>query len=150
MRTIAAAGVVLASCAYQAGSFDSTVRPFVGQRVTVGCLDLAIDRRPDLPNGDSVVSYDFGNRCDHPVVVDLARVAVVGRAADGGRRDLKAYDPDHEIAPMRIDGRAVGGEAIAYSSAVSPHEICIDAATIAHVETTQWLCLARPHLTEVP
>src|SRR3569623_3779842 len=82
MRVLAAT-VSLAGCGYQSGSFESPVREFSGSLITVECLDLAIDRRPDLPDGHAVVSYTFGNRCDHPVLVDLSQVAVLGRDADG-------------------------------------------------------------------
>lgn len=150
MRVLAATAV-LAGCGYQSGSFDSPVRHFAGSLITVDCLDLAIDRRPDLPDGHAVVSYTFGNRCDHPVLVDLAQVDVVGHDADGRSFELAAYDPRHEIEALRIDGRVVGGEAIAYESDESPQQICVDAAAISHVPTPAWLCIgSRPQLTEVP
>ena len=150
MRVLAAT-VALAGCGYQSGSFESPVREFSGSLITVECLDLAIDRRPDLPDGHAVVSYTFGNRCDHPVLVDLSQVAVLGRDADGRSFELAAFDPRHEIEALRIDGRAVGGEAIAYESEESPRQICIDAAAITHASTVAWLCIgSRPQLTEVP
>ena len=41
---------------------------------------------------------------------------------------------------LRLDGRAVGHEAIAYSSDSHVPEICVDAGSIAHADRTQWLC----------
>jgi len=150
MRVLAAT-LALAGCGYQSGSFESLEHPFLGNQITVDCLDMAIDRRADLPDGRAVVSYTFGNRCDHPVVVDLASVAVVGRNADGESATMAAYDPRHEIMALRIDARTVGGEAIAYTTDEPPAQICIDAATIARAPTTAWMCLgSRPQLTEVP
>jgi len=150
MRVLAVT-VLLAGCGYQSGSFDSPVRQFSGSLITVDCLDIAIDRRPDLPDGHAVVSYTFGNRCDHPVLVDLSQVAILGRDSEGKSFELAAYDPRHEIEALRIDGRAVGGEAIAYESDESPKQICIDAGGITHAPTATWLCIgSRPLLTEVP
>ncbi len=141
MRAIViAAG--LAGCVYQPGSFTSASATFAGQQATLGCLDLALERKPDLPDGLAVVSYVFGNRCDHPAVVDLASVAVVGHTADGSRLELAAYDPHHEISVMRIDGRVVGREAIAYPSDAPLTDICVDAGMIAHASMAYWLCLA--------
>jgi hypothetical protein len=150
MRVLAAT-VLLAGCGYQSGSFDSPVRQFSGSLITVDCLDIAIDRRPDLPDGHAVVSYTFGNRCDHPVLIDLSQVAILGRDWEGKSFELAAYDPRHEIEALRIDGRAVGGEAIAYERDESPKQICIDAGGITHAPTAAWLCIgSRPLLTEVP
>jgi hypothetical protein len=152
MRAQATIGFLLAGCAYQAGTFDSMMRSFAGEKATIDCLDLAVERRPDLPGGQAVVAYSFGNRCDHPTVVDLASVAIVARGADGGHRELTAFDPHHEIESFLLDGRAVGGEAIAYSADGSITDICIDAASIAHHPATRWLCLpaSRPQVTEAP
>jgi hypothetical protein len=140
MRALAV--LLLAGCAYQAGSFDSSLQRFKGQQATVDCLDVSIERRHDLADGTAVVGYAFGNRCDHPTVVDLAAVAVVGRTADGHQVELSAYDPRHEIATLRLDGRAVGREALAYPSDAPLAEVCIDAGTIAHGATAHWMCLS--------
>lgn len=140
MRALAT--LLLAGCAYQAGSFDSSLQRFKGQQATIDCLDVAIERRHDLADGAAVVGYAFGNRCDHPTVVDLAAVAVVGRTADGRQMELAAYDPRHEISTLRLDGRAVGREALAYPTDVPLAEVCIDAGTIAHGATAHWMCLS--------
>ena len=151
MRANAAALLALAGCAYQPGSFHSVMQDFSGQQTTVDCLDLAVDRRPDLPDGSAVVRFAFGNRCDHPVVVDLASASIIGRTADGQHLQLTAYDPRHEIQSMRIDGRAVGREALAFPADTTIDEICIDAASIAHGSSAQWMCLvSRPQTVEVP
>jgi hypothetical protein len=151
MRATVAACLALAGCAYQPGSFHSVMQDFPGQQATVDCLDLAVERRPDLPNHSAVVRFAFGNRCDHPVVVDLASAAIVGRTDDGQQIPLTAYDPRHEIQVMRIDGRAVGREALAYPADTPISEICIDAASIAHGSIAQWMCLApRSETVEVP
>ena len=111
MRPIVCA--LLVGCAYQSGSFDSELQEFPGQRTAVDCLDVSIQRRPDLPQGDAVLAYAFGNRCDHPALVDLSAAIVVGRD-DRGTVKLAAFDPFHEIKPLRLDGRAVGKEALSY------------------------------------
>jgi len=151
MRTHAPACLALLGCAYQPGSFHSVMQDFSGQQASVDCLDLSVERRPDLPDHSAVVRYAFGNRCDHPVVVDLGGAAIVGRTAAGQQVQLTAYDPRHEIQVLRIDGRAVGREALAYPADTPISEICIDAASIAHGSSAQWMCLAtRSQLVEVP
>jgi hypothetical protein len=131
--------VLFAGCAYQADSFSYERQQFRGMYVTVDCLDLAIDRRND--QGDqNVVAYQFGNRCNEPVVVDLASARVIGRTADGDDMQLIAFDPRGEIRPMRIDSRAVGKEAIEYPSGRAVQSLCIDAASIARALPARWIC----------
>lgn len=145
--------VALIGCAYRPGSFSHTRQGFPGQRTTVGCLDLSVERRPDLIGGGTVIAYEFGNRCDRAATVDLATVAVVGRTYDGVERQLSPYDPNGEIHSLMIDGRAAGREAIAYpDEAAHFAEVCVDAASLAHQAPSQWLCFAGrvpPQLAEV-
>src|SRR5687767_9430180 len=106
-------GLVIAACAYKPGSFQRPAQEFVGQRTTVGCLDIAVDRRTDMGSA-AVLGYTFGNRCDRPTVIDLAWVNVVGRTATGAEVTLVPYDPNGELAVLRLDGRQAGSEAISY------------------------------------
>lgn len=152
MRSRAVSCVVIAglsgaspACGYQPGSFTSSPRSFQGQRVTEGCLDLAVHRRPDRVIGPAVgpvLAFAFGNRCDRPAVVDLATVAVLGRTRDGGEVALRPYDPRAELAALWLDGRSTGGEAIAYPTARAISEICVDTASLARVRPARWVCLA--------
>ena len=131
---------LVAGCAYRPGSFQSPSRTFAGARATLGCLDLAIERRPDVDIG-AVLGYSFGNRCDDPTLVDLASATVVSSAGDGRTaRHLAPYDPGHVLALRELDGRAVGGEAIAYLSQAPIDHLCVDAASIVHGTATQWVC----------
>jgi len=137
----------LVGCAYQPGSFAHAPHDFVGQRVTVGCLDIAVERRADLVAGPAigpVLGYQFGNRCDRPAVVDLAAVAVIGRNPQGAGAALRAYDPRHEIRPAALDGRSAGAEVVAYASDAPVAEVCADAAALAHAAPPRWLCFAAP------
>lgn len=75
MRAIALLWLV--GCSYGPGSFAWPGQHFPGERATVGCLDIAVLRRPDMTEGEmrsAVLEYQFGNRCNHHVVVDLVRV----------------------------------------------------------------------------
>jgi hypothetical protein len=152
MRT-AVLSVALIGCAYRPGSFSHPRQGFPGQRTTVGCLDLSVERRPDLTGGGTVLAYEFGNRCDHAATVDLASVAVVGRTYDGLERKLSPYDPNQEIRPLQIDGRTAGREAIAYPDATAHFaSVCVDAASLVHETPARWLCFAGrvpPQLAEV-
>jgi hypothetical protein len=140
--------LAIAGCAYRGGSFAHGPHAFPGQRTTVGCLDLAIERRAEALAGATglvtVLSYEFGNRCNDPAMVDLARASVVARTDDGQELELRAYDPRGEIRAMRLDGRRSGKEAIAYPSEARLAEVCVDVATIAHQAPAQWVCLAAP------
>lgn len=130
----------LVGCAYRSDSFHDIGHEFVGVHATLGCLDLSVHRRPDLQNGNSVVAYEFGNRCDRPTIVDLSSASVIGHARDGREHALVAFDPHREIRPLRIDGRAVGGEAIAYLRDSDLADVCVDAASIAHATPELWMC----------
>lgn len=137
----------LVGCAYQPGSFARAPHDFVGQRVTVGCLDIAVERRADLTIGTAsrpVLGYQFGNRCDQPAVVDLGAVAVIGRSPEGAEVALRPYDPRHEIRPASLDGRSVGAEVLAYASDRTVFEVCADAAALAHEAPPRWLCFVAP------
>jgi hypothetical protein len=126
----------LAGCAYRPGA----MRPEPGgQVVTVGCLDVAIARRLDH-EANAVLHYRLGNRCNRPIQVDLAQVAVVGRFGDGSEVALAPYDPDLEIRAVQLDGRMAGREALAYSTPRPAGQVCVDAASIVHAEPARWLC----------
>jgi len=132
-------------CAYRAGSFGAWNHDFAGRRTTVGCLDLAIERRADHPTGQ-VLAYDFGNRCDEPLTVDLKTASVVARTTQDDIAMLP-YDPAHEIRPLPLDGGSVGAEAIEYrmDRAGGPLvAICVDAASVLGQTVSDWQCFAEP------
>ena len=150
MRTVVLS-VALTACAYRPGSFSHISQDFPGQRTTVGCIDLSVERRPDLTSGGTVLAYEFGNRCDHPATVDFTQVKVTGRTFAGEDLALAAFDPEWQIKPMQIDGRSTGKEAIAYPSDARLAEVCVDAASLAHEAPARWLCFASnlpPQLAE--
>lgn len=131
------ASLALASCAYQPDSFSYASTPFRGYYVN--CLDLAIDHRRQ-PNDSDVIAYEFGNRCDAPLIVDLAAARVYGQTRDGSEIELFAFDPLSEIRTLRLDGRAHGREAVEYPSAQKLESVCVDAASIAHAAPPRWIC----------
>jgi len=133
--------LALGGCAYQPDSFAHAHQPFDGVQLTIDCLDLSVGRGTYPSATSNVVAYWFGNRCDTPVVVDLASARVVGMATDGSAIDLQAFDPLRELRLLRLDARAVGHESIDYPSALALSSVCVDAATIAHVQPTRWVCV---------
>jgi hypothetical protein len=141
---------------YQPGSFSKGPALFAGERATIGCLDLAIERRDDYDKS-AVLHYRFGNRCEHPQVVDLGAARVVGRDAEGGEHVLRPFDPRYQIHPTPIDARLAGGEAIAYVAddqlGVQLVQVCVDAASIVPGQPMKWMCFAKtydPPADEVP
>ena len=145
--------VALIGCAYRPGSFSHLRQDFPGQRTTVGCVDVAVERRPDLTTGGTVLAYEFGNRCDRPATIDFAAVAVKARTFKGIDLDLHAFDPDFQIRPLQIDGRSAGAEAIAYPADERLAEVCVDVASLTKQTPAKWLCFASnlpPQLAEAP
>jgi hypothetical protein len=136
---IALLSCALIGCAYKPGSFASGQNGFPGQRATVGCLDVAVERRTDFPIGP-VLGYQFANRCDHPTTVDLGSLAVVGRDAAGADVTLRAYDPHAELHPVTIEARNIGAESLAYPVGRAIAQICVDVATLGREQPAQWLC----------
>ena len=144
---IVSSGLGLASgCSgYQAGSFHYVTASFAGARATIGCLDVAVAREPDV-EGAAVLGYSFGNRCDGPETIDLGAVVVRGRTASGAEITLAPEDPDREIRTLPLDGHLVGRESLAYGSAYASPEplvqICVDLASIGHGAPPSWRCFA--------
>jgi hypothetical protein len=89
-----------------------------------------------------MVSYQFGNRCAVPAVVDLAR-AGRRRTIEGQEVALAPYDPKGEVRPLELDGRWTGKEVLAYPTDVALAQVCVDAASIAHRVGSQWVCFGR-------
>lgn len=138
---VVVAACALFGCAYEPSSF-SFMNHSTGARATIGCLDLAISpRAPTSPARHTVLAYEFGNRCDVPVVVDLAAMSVVGRTAEGQTFTLSPYDPAREIRAALLDGRSYGTEQIAYPSQSALVDVCVDAAAIARRGPPRWLCV---------
>jgi hypothetical protein len=139
--------LALVGCAYKPGSFSYSSRTFAGERVTIGCLDLSVDRRADM-NGDPVLDYQFGNRCDSPVTIDLVNLRVVGRMATGEDRHLRPFDPHGEMRVAQLDALQAGGEAIAYVATEHAEyvQLCVDIAQIERTDKPRdahWVCFGQ-------
>ena len=132
----------LGCASYAPDSFSYPARVFPGQRTTVGCIDLSVDRRTDM--GDAaVLEYQFGNRCNDAAVVDLQHAHVIGRTLDGTEVQLWPYDPAFEVTVKTLPARKAGSEALAYPAKHQLVQVCVDAASIIeHASGTRWLCFA--------
>lgn len=102
---------------YSPGSFTHAGAPFTGQMLTIECLDLGVASDPDPIVAGPVVAYQFGNRCDRAVEVDLAAVRATGRTADGREVALVAYDPYRTLRALRLEARSSGRERLEYRKA---------------------------------
>jgi hypothetical protein len=152
-------GVALAAsvlgCAYRPGAFEYTNHTFPGERATVGCLDVAVERRADMPVGP-VLGFQFANRCDRVAPIDLGAVRVVARDGAGRETPLVAYDPDRVIRLVWLDGRSASGEALAYGvdpdgqPAPAVTEVCVDLATMSRHQAAQWRCFATKDVPAPP
>jgi hypothetical protein len=148
VRAIGVSLLALAAChGYRAGSFAGPRGPFPGDRVTLGCLDVAVARSHDTGAQGPAVELDFGNRCRHPVTVDLGRMSARGRDAAGQDVRLVAYDPADAIRPLPLDGLLVGREVIELSRAdgadVPLTQVCVDVGGIdrSAAPVARWVCM---------
>lgn len=126
--------LVPACASYAPGSFAARGQPFAGHGVTRGCLDVAVEVANDAYASGPVATFQFGNRCDHEQVVDLASVVVTGRTTDGKKVALSPHDPKGEIVALPLDARMVGRERIEYEptpSGVELASVCLDLERIA-------------------
>jgi hypothetical protein len=140
---VAVVAATLAACAYKPGPHASSSRELAGQRTTVGCLDLAIDRRADI-GSSAVLGYTFGNRCDEPAMIDLSWAHVIGRTADGAEIALTPYDPHGSLRPLELGGRGMGAETLSYPANQTLGQVCVDVASLAQTRPSQWLCFGNP------
>ena len=114
------------------------------RKIFVNEQHLAIDRRPQFrDDAGPVISYTFGNRCDHATPVDLANVVVYGRTPDGRQIRLQPFDPLVQLKPLQLEGRFTGKEAIEYPTQQDLADVCVDIASLNHREPAQWVCLER-------
>lgn len=123
--------LALCSCTYQPGSYRDFRGEFAGPRSTIGCLDVAVALGSDRSADGVVLDYSIGNRCDRPVMVDLAAVTVM---LDHTARSLAPYDPREELRALPIEARTTARESIEYQvpAAYAPtHAVCVDLTAIA-------------------
>lgn len=134
--------VVFVGCTYYPNSYRDLRGSFPGTRETVGCIDIAVDKGSDALAEGPVVAYAFGNRCRHPVWVDLSALHVRGRTEDGVEHDLIAFDPQHELRPEPLDAMFAGRENIEYVSTQPVVQVCVDIGGIdgAQSHYEQWVC----------
>jgi|HubBroStandDraft_6_1064221.scaffolds.fasta_scaffold69518_5 hypothetical protein len=134
--------VMLGAC--YVAHYQNVSGPFVGTRVTVSCLDVAVTLTQDELAPDPVVSYEFGNSCFHETIVDFSAVHVVATTADGQQVPLSAFDPRGEIKPLQLDALTSGDERIAYraSNPVAMTSVCVDLGGLDAKYPTdpQWRC----------
>ena len=121
----------LAGCmAYSPGSFRRSGEAFEGQLLTLDCLDLGVASQHDPVAPGPVVAYQFGNRCDHSIRVDLGAIHATGRTPAGEEVALVPYDPYGEIRPLRLEAHSYGRERLEYRKArdfgVALVQVCVD------------------------
>ncbi|MBL8627963.1 MAG: hypothetical protein JNK64_42145 [Myxococcales bacterium] len=146
-RTAPIVALGLAACAtYSPGSFAARGESFTGELATVGCLDVAVAGTRDAVAPGPIVDFQFGNRCDHAVHVDLAAVRATGRTTSGEEIALVAYDPYREISRQKLEARGFGRERLEYRSArdfgTDIALVCVDVGAITEGGAAAQLCVA--------
>ena len=143
MRGLVIACAVVGCVPYEDGAFRYAGDPFVGRRVKLDCLDVAIAPTQDPHAMGAVLAFTFGTHCSQVIGVDFSAIRAVGRYADG-TRPLHAYDPSHELRALRLDPGSVGREEIAYlaDDGTTPAAACIDVGSMETTETApqHWIC----------
>lgn len=149
LRHVASLGLFalgLTGCAtYSPGAFATRGENFTGQLLTVGCLDLGIVGTRDAVAPGPVVEYQFGNRCDRAVPLDLRAVTAVGRTSSGQQVALVPFDPYGEITPKRLEARTAGKERLEYRNArdlgIDIVEVCVEVGAITTGGTPSTVCV---------
>ncbi|HEX4454814.1 MAG TPA: transglutaminase domain-containing protein [Kofleriaceae bacterium] len=137
--------IVITGCAYYQGSFRDGRDPFVGRRISLECVDVAVAPTQDASAQGEVLAFTFGNHCETSVWIDFSKVAAVGRYADGTRK-LHAYDPKHELRALRIDAGDIAREEIAYlaDDGSTPTAACVDVDSMQSEHAPEhWLCFGE-------
>lgn len=75
---------------------------------------MAVESREDTEAEGPVVRYVFGNRCDAPVVVDLAAIKATVRYRDGHESRMAVFDPRGVIKPGVLEAHTRGWEVLEY------------------------------------
>lgn len=137
----------LTACAtYSPGSFAARGESFTGELTTVGCLDLAVAGTRDSVAPGPIVDFQFGNRCDHAVHVDLGAVRATGRTASGDEIALVPYDPYGEITRQKLEARGIGRERLEYRNArdfgTDVALVCVEVGAITEGGAAAQLCVA--------
>jgi hypothetical protein len=138
---VAAAGCI----SYSEGSFHDGGEPFVGRRIALDCIDVAIAPTQDATAKGQVLAFTFGNHCTSSIAIDFSKVVAVGRYADG-TRELHAYDPNHELRALRIDAGNIAREEIAYlaDDGTTPTATCVDVESIESEHAPKhWVCFGQ-------
>lgn len=128
--------LALSACgAYQPGSFESTPalgrHEFRGERITRGCLDIALAAEYNTDAQDPALTVTLGNRCDHSLWVHLQRLAVVGTFDGGIGRRLSFYDPRQEIRSGLLEAHATASESFEVVGAHDARELCVSLERLA-------------------
>lgn len=150
-RRLSFAAALAAGCAYQPASFHHPFQDFPGTRLTVGCLDIAVELAREPRADGPVLGYTIGNRCDRVALVDLGAIVVDGTTLAGRPARLVPYDPDRELRPLWLEVRSVAREQIEYREPGGDrlqHGVCAAVGDIAGVSAggsdPRWLCFERP------
>lgn len=139
---------LLGCTSYSPGSFRHAGRAFTGQTTTIACLDLGVAGDRDAVAPGPIVDYQFGNRCDHPIAIDLGAVRATGRTGDGRDVALVAYDPYHTLRALRLEARSSGRERLEYRNAADFGtdlvSVCLSLDGITDAAPTgQQICVAN-------
>jgi hypothetical protein len=122
---------LLGACAaYQPGSFNSRLLPnesnFVGERLSYGCLDMAMTADYADAAEEPSIGLAFGNRCNRDRWIDLRELQVYGEFPGGIRHRLALYDPEAEIRPALLPIRLAGYEQIEVVGGRGAEKLCAD------------------------
>ena len=134
---------------YEPGSFEGLRVTFAGGRGSAGCLDLAVDVAYETCPADvecpeaPVATISLGNRCRHPIPIDVAQIVFVSRP---GERRLRIADPKQELHKAELDGRAMASERFELIGGSPEQDVTMVCANPGRITEPEWqgpvLCAA--------
>jgi hypothetical protein len=115
---------------YSGGGFEHEYGDRAHATQTIDCLDVAIDLTSE--QGETVMEWRMGNRCNAPVRTDLSRLVLTERHHDSSTTPLDLKDPNGEMGPRDLAPRRAATERIALHGDPD-HDaasVCIDASGV--------------------
>jgi hypothetical protein len=109
------------------------------------CLDLAAWMEGS-PHSEVTLQVDTGNRCDHAVEVELARLRVTATCG-GSALPLSPNDPEDAPPPRRLAPHRLRSATLVYLAprCTSSRRVCIDVSAVSTNGITQApICFPTP------
>jgi hypothetical protein len=123
--------LLLGCTPYRAGSFQSGVQEFPGERTTRGCLDLGFAATSEPEAEGPVIDLFVGNRCKESVWIDIPALEMTAYLEDGQAIPAGFYDPRDELRPALLGGKQLATERLELLAPIETLRVCAKLETLA-------------------